>query len=156
MRTIHNHKSKIDDFQQVGLKSLTPGMIIQFKYSGKNVSDKNPMILFLNYNTKYGSLDGLNLNYLSNYRFKKLFEGFSARTTVGDASEKTSGLIYEDYTLVQIPPITKLGRPNSRSEYKVEMKRMYKNFVGKRFSDIYRSYTPNNIKNLRIINLKDY
>ena len=42
------------------------------------------------------------------------------------------------------------------SEAKLEMKRMYKKFIGPKFSHIYRSYTPTNIRTLKIVNLKDY
>ena len=156
MKTIHNHKSKIDDLQPATLKSVMPGMILTFKYNGAKVSDKNPMILFLHYDSEYGLIEGLNLNYLSSYKLKSLFEGFKDRTSVQDMPEETSGLISEDFTFITVPPTTKMSRPASRSEAKVEMKRMYKKFVGPKFSCIYRSYSPSNIKTLKIVNLKDY
>ena len=156
MKTTHNHKSKIDGLQPATLKSIIPGMIITFKYNGIKVSDKNPIILFLYYDVQHGLIDGINLNYLNSYQLKKLFEGFKDRTEVSDRPEEDSGLISEDYTFISIPPTSKLGRPRSRSEAKVEMKRMYKKFIEPRFSDIYRSYIPSNIKTLKIVNLKDY
>ena len=94
--TVYNQKSKIDDSQAATLKSIVPGMILTFKYNGAKVSDKNPMILFLHYDSEYGLIEGLNLNYLSSYKLKSLFEGFKNRTTVQDVPEETSNLISED------------------------------------------------------------
>ena len=64
----YNHKSKLFEnkryrFQQkISKADLLPGMIIMCKYSGKNVHDRNPMILVLNKNY-LGKLHGINLNY---------------------------------------------------------------------------------------------
>ena len=156
MKTIHNHKSKISDYQSASFRSIVPGMVITFNYLGLKISDKNPLILFMHFDRKNGLIEGLNLNYLSNYRFKKLFEGFAQRTSVGDVPKESSNLITEDYTFITLPPISKMSRLNSRSEAQVEMKRLYKNYVGPKFNEIYRSYTPMNMKTIKIVNLKDY
>ena len=153
---LHNHKFKIKDRQPGTLKSIFPGMVVTFNYSGENITDKYPMILFLYYDVQHGLVEGLNLNYLSNYKFKMLFEGLKKRTLVMDQPKETSGLISEDYTFINLPPIAKLSRPKSRSESRVEMKRIYEKFMGEYFSESYRSYIPKKIKTLKIINLKDY
>ena len=151
----HNHKSKIQDSQLVTLARVSPGMIISFNYQGVKVSDKKPLILYLHFDSKYGLVEGLNLNYLNNSRFKKLFEGFKERTSVADVPEEASNLLGEDYTYVAIPPLARM-QTNSRSESKVETQRMYKKFVGPKFGDVYRSYSPAKMKSINIVNLNDY
>jgi hypothetical protein len=148
------------------MKSLFPGMIVWFNYQGEKVFDKNPMILFLSFDFNKGLIDGLNLNYLSHYRFKKLFEGFknpkrygyhpSIGTNISTVPPAVSNLISEDYTFINLPPVSQLDRALSRSEMRVEMKRMYERFIGPNFNDAYRSYTPSAMKSKKIVNLKDY
>ena len=111
-----NHAKKIENTQPATIKSIIPGMIVTFKYVGKKISDKNPLILFLYNDSKNKLIDGLNLNYLSDYRFKKLFEGFKDRTKVTTRDEDASNLLSENFTMISIPPISKLSRPKSSSE----------------------------------------
>ena len=155
-----NHKKDIKNTQPVKIQAISPGMIITFKYNsihyGNKITDKNPLVLFLYFDSQNGLLDGLNLNYLSDYKFKKLFEGFKSRTRVTTRDEKSSNLLSEDFTFISIPPINKLQRPNSSSEIKKEMKMMYNKFVGPKFSNIYRSYSLSTVKTLTAVNLKDY
>ena len=150
----HNHKSKIQDSQLVTLKYISPGMIISFNYDGIKITDKKPLLLYLHLDNN-GLIEGLNLNYLNNFRFKNLFEGFKERTSVSDVPEETTNLLSEDYTYIAIPPLKRM-QTQSKSEAKKETQRMYKKFVGPKFGDIYRSYHPNNIKSIKIVNLKDY
>ena len=44
-RALYNHSRKIQKFQTAIIKSILPGMIIDFKYNGKNIFDKKPMVL---------------------------------------------------------------------------------------------------------------
>ena len=152
-----NHAEKIKDLHSGKLSSIIPGMIVTFRYAADNVTDRQPLILFLHYDRVNGVLDGLNLNYLNNFRFKRLFEGFQNITQVTTRDESTSNLISEDYTLISVPPLGKL-QTKSRAEASVEMKRLYKQFINRApgFTDIYRSYKPSNLSSLKIVNLKDY
>jgi|7_EtaG_2_1085326.scaffolds.fasta_scaffold18858_3 hypothetical protein len=154
-RSIHNHKIKIQDSQLVSFGRITPGMIITFDYQGLKISDKQPLVFYLYYNRDYGLLEGLNLNYLNNYRFKNLFEGLKTRTSVSDIPDESNNLLSEDYTYIAIPPTTRM-QTKSVSEAKKETQRMYKKFVGPKFGDIYRSYYPANMKSIKIVNLRDY
>ena len=58
-----NHNKDIKNTQPAKLKAISPGMIITFRYVGENISDKNPLVLFLYRDGKYNLIDGLNLNY---------------------------------------------------------------------------------------------
>jgi hypothetical protein len=161
MPTRFNHYNLIEDTQPATVKSIIPGMILTFRYEKPKTQDKNPLILFLWYDSKNKVIDGLNLNYLSLYRFHELFENFKSKTKVGTKDEDTSKLLSEDYTLISIPPTTKVSRPKSRSEKKVEMKRMYDKFIapgGKEhgYKGVYRSYKVTNIRTLKAVDLKDY
>ena len=152
-----NHTEKIKNLHPGKLLSIIPGMIITFRYLGPQITDKQPLILYLHYDSVNGLVDGLNLNYLDNFRFKKLFEGFQNITQVTTQNKSTSNLISENYTLISIPPLGKL-QTKSRAETIVEMRRLYKQFINKTpgFTDIYRSYKPSNLSSLKIVNLKDY
>jgi hypothetical protein len=159
-----NHLKDIKNTQPANFKSIFPGMIITFTYHGKKILDKNPLILFLYYDPKNKLVDGLNLNYLSDYRFKGLFEKFKNTTKVVTRDEKTSKLLGEDFTFISIPPTSKLSRIKSRSERRVEMQRMYQKLISYSsghggsygYKDIYRSYSVKNIKSLKAVNLKNY
>ena len=155
MLTIYNHKSKIQDSQLVTLGRVSPGMIISFNYRGQKISDKKPLLFFLYVDKQHGLIEGLNLNYLSNFRFKNLFEGLKERTTVSDIPNEATNLLSEDYTYIAIPPLKRM-QTKSKSEAKIETQRMYKKFVSPKFSDTYRSYHSNKMKSIKIVNLKDY
>ena len=64
---LYNHKAKIKDIQPLKLTDIQPGMLITFRYSGKDIFDKNPLIVFLSQESN--TIDGLNLNYLSEFPF---------------------------------------------------------------------------------------
>ena len=42
-RVKYNHKRRIKGLQPAKVKAIYPGMIVQFKYKGKNIFDKNPL-----------------------------------------------------------------------------------------------------------------
>ena len=131
-------------------------MVLTFKYVAENISDKSPLILFLYYDIENGLIEGLNLNYISKYKLKMLFEQFKQTTKVGERPKEVSNLISEDYTYVSLPPLKKVTNPESKSERRVDMQRMYKKMIQPKFKKIYRSYSPNFIRTLKIVNLKGY
>ena len=98
-------------------------------------------------------MDGLNLNYLNNYRLKNLFDGFRDRTIVTKMDEEESNLLAEDFTQVVIPSPLKL-QTGSPSELRVEMGRMYKKFLKEPYSDVYRSYKPDRMRSLKVVEIK--
>jgi len=150
----YNHIERIIGIQPAKINSLDPGMIIKFKYSGKNVSDKNPLVLFFWNDRSEKNIHGLNLNYLTNYKIKNLFESFGKTTTISqvDEDEDETTLLSEDYTRIDLPPITKMGT-GTASEAKLEMKRMYKNRVKPilKTDNCYRTYKLDRISSLKVI-----
>ena len=72
-RTKYNHKSSIQNFQPAPSKSIYPGMMIDFRYSGENVNDKWPFVLVIYNDHKEDKLHGINLNYLPKKRIGELF-----------------------------------------------------------------------------------
>ena len=72
---LYNHKAKIKGIQPLKLKVAEPGMLITFKYSGKDILDKNPLIVLLS--QEKNLVEGLNINYLSDFKVSNLFRYFS-------------------------------------------------------------------------------
>tara|TARA_R100001443_G_scaffold84404_1_gene91055 strand:+ start:152 stop:637 length:486 start_codon:yes stop_codon:yes gene_type:complete len=159
-KNVYNHIVEIKDTQHAKIQALIPGMILKFRYESiqkkKKVNDSEPMILLLYFDRANGLFDGLNLNYLSHYRFHRLFKIFQEQTFVSTQEEEVSPLLAESFTFISIPPASQLQRPRSRSEARKEMKRLYKKTIGPKFRDVYRSYSLSSIKTLRVVNLKDY
>ena len=68
----YNHSRRVTDLQPAKIKSLYPGTIVQFKYSGDKVFDKKPMVLVLWNDYSESKIHGINLNYLSEDSIKKM------------------------------------------------------------------------------------
>lgn len=154
-KVIQNHANRIIGVQPAKINSLKPGMIIRFKYLGKNISDNNPLVLFFWDDGQ--NIHGLNLNYLSNYKIKKMFESFGEVTNVKqvDEGEDNTTLLSEDYTKIDLPPITKT-QTRAKSEAIIEMRRMYKNRVKPilKTDNIYRTYKVNSMSSIKVIKYK--
>ena len=151
---LYNHKTKIRGIQPAKLSALQPGMLLTFRYKAKDIMDKNPLIVFL---VKDGDLiDGLNLNYLTEYKVSQLFKNFSDKVGVVDEDEDDNNLLNEDYTLINLPSYKREfgGNPLSKSESVTKMKRLYKKLIKPKMlitDDIYRSYKISNISNLKVV-----
>ena len=157
----YNHSRRILNTQPTTIKSLLPGMIIRFNYSGANIFDSTPLVLLF-YNeyrhiSKSYNIHGLNINYITEYRLTKLFTLLSKTTSIRqvDKDEDNTNLLSEDYTRIYLPPLSKM-ETKSRSEALVEMKRMYKNKVKPLLRNIscYRTYDIRNISSLKAIKYK--
>ena len=72
-RTKYNHKQSIQSFQPAPSKSIYPGMIVDFRYSGENINDKWPFVLVIYNDHREDKLHGINLNYLPKKRIGELF-----------------------------------------------------------------------------------
>ena len=154
-KVIQNHASRIIGVQPAKIKSLESGMIIRFKYPSK--SDSSPLVLFIWNDSESKNIHGLNLNYLSNYKIKKMFESFGEVTNIKqvDEDEDETTLLSEDYTKIDLPPITKT-QTGAKSEAILEMRRMYKNRVKPKLKtdNIYRTYKVNNMSSIKVIKYK--
>ena len=173
-RRKYNHKRRIIDFQLAKIKAISPGTLIQFKYTGENIFDNKPVVLVL-WNDKYESkIHGINLNYLTEYKIKLLFEQLTERKTSISPRWEKDVIVEEDQTKIYddtLPyrnllkdPYTRLklptykedrggNNPLSKSEAVKQMDTLYekklKRIVKK--EDIYRSYLQKKMSNITVI-----
>ena len=170
----YNHKARVLSFQPAKIKSLYPGTIVQFKYTGKDIFDKLPMVLVL-WNDYVGyKIHGVNLNYLGEYQIKLLFEKLmSKKAPLTKSSTKGNILTEEDqleeyddnlpyrnllkdpYTRLKLPTYKedRSGNPLSKSEAIKQMDTLYekklKRIVKK--EDIYRSYHQKKMSSIKVV-----
>tara|TARA_Y100000310_G_C20419991_1_gene686222 strand:+ start:74 stop:628 length:555 start_codon:yes stop_codon:yes gene_type:complete len=177
-RTKYNHQAIIKSFQPSPSKAIYPGMIVDFKYIGKNIFDKKPFVLVL-WN-EYGKdmIHGINLNYLSKQKietlFSKLIKGaktYSKQKNIFMVEDQDDENDYDDnlpyrnllkkpYTRLKLPTYkeTRGRNPLSKSEAKTQMNMLYEKVIkgfmrkGKSY-EVYRSYKFRSIKNLRVLNI---
>tara|TARA_B100000131_G_scaffold274007_1_gene275694 strand:- start:350 stop:829 length:480 start_codon:yes stop_codon:yes gene_type:complete len=151
------HTNLISTRQTVGWGEVIPGMIIMFDYRKETAFDKQPMILFLWFDKTNDLVHGLNLNYLTSHRLKRLFNIFEIKTEVLTASEENDMKLYEHYTWVKMPGFNK---PSKSSVSVSSMKNLYNTEIRKKLlpeqgDNIYRTYKGTNISSLRVLNLRN-
>ena len=176
--SIFTHKQNYQGVQPGKLKALYPGMVVEFKYSGKDIFDKRPLILLLykEYG-KYDLIHGLNLNYLQGSAVQKLFcscellhKGASvysnepikrivqSQMTDYDDTMPYRNLLKEEFTRIKLPTYKEKrdGNPLSKSEAKKQMNVLYEKVIKKVLTkrDIYRTYTPSKISNIKVVKFK--
>jgi hypothetical protein len=160
-RVKYNHKRRIKGLQPAKVKAIYPGMIVQFKYKGKNIFDKNPLVLVI-WNESYGKkIHGINLNYLTESNIKLIMKKITKGASVysedkniikeedQDDSKYDDNLPYrnilrEPYTRLKLPTFREKreGNPLSKAEANKQMDMLYKKVTKQlidRFS-AYRSY----------------
>ena len=156
----YNHSRRIQDLQPAKIKSLYPGTIVQFKYNGDNIFDKKPMVLILWNEYKEYKIHGINLNYLTEFKIKRLFEEIMERgnrlvvedqVAIDDYDDTLPyrNLLKDPYTRLKLPTYKEIrgGNPLSKSEAVKQMDRLYDKKLKKivKKNDIYRSYHQNKI-----------
>ena len=166
----YNHSRRIKDLQPAKIKSLYPGTIVQFKYSGDKIFDKKPMVLVLWNDYLDYKIHGINLNYLIESKVKMLFGEIIERgnrlvVEDQDDSEYDDNLPYRNllkdpYTRVKLPTYKedRGGNPLSKSQAKVQMDALYekviKIFMGRgKDYQVYRSYKYKNMKEVKVLNI---
>ena len=173
----YNHRQKIKSRQPAKIKSIMPGMVIEFDYKGKNIFDKRPIILVL-YNEYYGRrqrgknilMHSINLNYLTNSSISKFIKQLSTKELTKEEiaivtkdpeneqkARSNRGLLRGTYTQILLPSFRADFGDNkslARSEVKVQMNIIYKKLI-KRYLlekvDVYRTYKIKNMKNIRVL-----
>ena len=173
-----NHRRKIKNRQPAKIKSIMPGMILEFNYKGKNIFDGHPIILVL-YNEYYGKrqrgknvlIHSVNLNYLNNASLSKFINQLN---TLGPTKEKieittknprdeqkilpTRGLIKETYTQITLPDFKrdfgKHGKSShthslTRSETRAQMTTIYNKIIKRYLLTKYNVYRTYKIKNMK-------
>ena len=170
---IYNHKRNILARQPSIQKSLLPGMFVTFRYSTKNVSDPNPIVLVLHNDFKESKVHGINLNYMSDYLIKQIMEDLT--DGAGVYSEDENVIIMEDqdspldtdnsmpyrnmltepYTRIKLPTYmeSREGNPLSRSEAIKQMDILYEKKLKKivKKKNIYRTYFAKKMSALQVV-----
>jgi hypothetical protein len=165
-KTKYNHSRRITGLQPAIIKSLYPGTIVQFKYSGDKIFDKKPMILVLWNDYKEYKIHGINLNYLTEFKIKVLFEEIMERgnrLVVEDQDDDTDyydqlpyrNLLKDPYTRVKLPTYKedRGGNPLSKAEAIKQMDMLYEKKLKKilKKHDIYRSYIQKKMSSIKVV-----
>jgi len=169
----YNHGRRILNMQYAKVKALAPGMIVQFRYDGEKIFDKNPLVLLVWNEYWNGKLHGINLNYLTEYKIKLIFDKIVTGPervsqddnplleedqdddTDYDDTLPYRNLLTEPYTRLKFPTYKEFrgGNPLSKAEADKQMKALY-NEVLKRFMnryDAYRTYKTQKIQTIKVI-----
>ena len=162
----YNHVGRIKGLQPAIIKSVQPGTIIQFNYVGKNIFDKKPIVLVLWNDKGESKIHGINLNYLTEFKIKMLFEEIMERgnaLVVEDQDDDTDyddtlpyrNLLKDPYTRLKLPTYkeSRGGNPLSKAEAVKQMDRLHEKKLKKvvKKHDIYRSYLQNKMNNIKVV-----
>ena len=172
VRQKYNHRNRVIDFQPAKIKAISPGTLIQFKYTGKNIFDNNPMVLVLWNDKSESKIHGINLNYLQESSIKTIMKKITKGASVysedkniikeedQDDSKYDNSLPYrnilrEPYTRVKLPTFREKreGNPLSKAEAQKQIKMLYNKVLKKlidRF-DVYRSYHTSKMGSAKLI-----
>ena len=71
-KVFHGNKISYIDTRSISSRSVDPGDMIEFKYSGQNIYDSKPIVFVLE--NKNNLIKGINLNYLTKYRVQQLLQ----------------------------------------------------------------------------------
>jgi len=173
------HKSRIEGAQPGPVKVLHPGMIVQFNYLGDTIFDKNPLVMVV-YNDLRGELiHGINLNYINEAQVQKLFctcellfagasvysnekIGRKVQSQMSDYDDTlpNRNLLKEEFTRIMLPTYKEkqgggghsLGKAEAQRQMKMLYNKVLKKFINK--FDVYRSYTKDNMKTIRVVKYK--
>ena len=165
-KSLYNHRSRIKDLQPAIIKAIYPGTIVEFKYSGEKIFDKKPMVLILWNDYEDYKIHGINLNYLTEFKIKMLFNEIMERGNVLVEEDQTSTDDYDDtlpyrnllrdpYTRLKLPTYKEIrrGNPLSKSEAIKQMDRLYEMKLKKivKKHDIYRSYLQDKMSTIKVV-----
>ena len=143
----YNNRKIISSQQNLPLGKLLPGMIVTFNYSEEGVTDPRPILLFLHRDRETKLLEGLNINYISPAKVKKLFQVIDFKK--GETGVENLIALREEYFRI------KIANPKERSAFTA--KRFYSNVVtsDKIFAGAYRSYKTTKLSALKVTNIHE-
>jgi len=168
----YNHRRRIVGIQSAKIKSLMPGMIVQFGYKGENIFDETPLILLVWNEFLKGRIHGINLNYLTEYKIKLIFNKLISGPEKGvhddniliEEDQQTDdyddnlpyrNLLTEPYTRLKLPTVKEFrdGNPTSKSQADKQMKVLYNEVLKKLMNkyDIYRTYKTKQISTIKAV-----
>ena len=162
------------DLQPSRIKSLSPGIITKFTYSGENISDRNPMVLVIWNDYAGKKIHGINFNYLSENSIKnmmkKVIKGGGASAggvnplIEEDQSEGTDdvkpyrNILMDPYTRLKLPTFREdriggnfnpISKAEAKKQQQVLYEKVFKGLVNK--WDIYRSYHISKMKSIKAV-----
>tara|TARA_Y100000401_G_scaffold104370_1_gene96120 strand:- start:372 stop:896 length:525 start_codon:yes stop_codon:yes gene_type:complete len=159
-----NHARRITDTQDVNIKAVYPGTLISFNYSGAKVYDKKPLVLVLWNDYSNYKVHGINLNYLSEFKIKKLMKKlikedntFAVQDQQGDYDDELPyrNMIRDPYLRLQLPTYkqNRGGNPLSKAEAVAQMDHLYESVLKKIVtkSDIYRTYIKSKMRTPKVV-----
>ena len=124
-------------------------MVVTFNDSDQGVTDPRPILLFLHKDPDTKNIEGLNFNYLSPTKLKKLFQVTDFKKAKVDEGESIIRL-KEEYFRIQI------STPKKRSA--MTTKRFYSDVISadKFFKEAYRSNKLSKLTSIKVtqINLE--
>ena len=138
-KKILHHDRRIISKKDISTGNLIPGMMISFRYPGNDISDKNPLVLFLAIEKSKGLMHCVNLNYLYERDLQNLFENISKKIPVKISEGSTSHIQF-----------TKDIKPRQLYETIIKPKLLNTN----RTADCYRTYKLSNIKGIKLVGYK--
>ena len=137
---IVDHYRKILDKYPVSINQIYQGDLIEFKYKGKNIFDKNPLVLFIYYERDNRLMHGINLNYLYETDVQNLFK--KIHKTVAPV---TGPHINESmWTKVNL---SSFGIFSGKRMYETSVKP----YLTPGVQNSYRTYKRNNMSNVKLI-----
>ena len=147
MANRYNNRKIILSQQNLPLGKLLPGMIVTFNYSEEGVTDPRPILLFLHRDRETKLLEGLNINYISPAKVRKLFQVIDFKK--GETGIENLISLQEDYFRI------KIANPKGRSA--LTAKRFYSNVIlaDNVFKQAYRSYKTTKLSALKVTNINE-
>ena len=141
MATKYNHNKNIISESAGNKGQLEPGTIVRFKYSGKNVTTPNPLVLVLhsNYN---GYLHGINIEYIPEGVLTKLWK--MTKLTLAGKIEKLAKLRL---------PLLKADIGNPQSFYNSRLKKFLRGSLGTTQA-AYRTYKVGGVGAVKIVDYR--
>tara|TARA_R100000008_G_C3495447_1_gene120884 strand:+ start:14 stop:574 length:561 start_codon:yes stop_codon:yes gene_type:complete len=175
-KSIFNHKTLIKSMQPAQIKSIYPGMVVQFKYSAEKLTDKKPFVLVLWNDYQGYKIHGINLNYLKNSLVLDIMNELTKGANKSNPQEVENPVTEEDqddskyddnkpdrnllkkpYTKIQLPTYREEqdGRKLSKAVAEKQMKLLYeknlKQLIKKH--QMYRSYSYEKIASPKVARL---
>ena len=145
-----NHYRRILGQTNINKEALVPGQIVSFKYMGKNIWDRNPLIIFLfRDRDKNDLVHGININYLYENDVQNVFKMMTKRVNAKIAYEKSS----EGYAYLQLEENKNIRTGvHAQDLYEEVIKPIM--FKSPRTKDCYRTYAYTKMTSIKLVNYK--
>ena len=131
-----NHQKRIISKKLINIRQVWPGDIIEFRYVGTDILDKLPLVFVIKKKDKI--LQGINLNYLREFRVQKIFdepdwkkiqEGGVTRSMRSNLFRRLRfwSFVEQGYRTYSIKKVSHLNKVKYKTDEMVEQEREQKN-----------------------------